>query len=102
LSGQHYPDNYVHESKLRIQEVDKIHLTLQACSVDNRVERLLVKCSDRFLTLEMRALERDEIGSFAKRSSKVFTAASIPSINHLVMESTDCGIVSISGGLSCL
>jgi hypothetical protein len=50
----------------------------------------------------MRSLEGDEIGSFAERSSEVFTATSIPSINHLVMESTDCRLVSSSGGLSCL
>jgi hypothetical protein len=50
----------------------------------------------------MRSLERYEIGSFAKRSGEVFAAALIPSINHLVKESTDCRLVSSSGGLSCL
>jgi hypothetical protein len=50
----------------------------------------------------MCALEREEIGSFAERGSKAFPATSIPSINHLVKESTDCRLVSISGGLSCL
>ncbi len=74
------------------------------CFFDNRIESLLIKCSDRFSTLEMGSLEGDEIGSFAERSSEVFTAASIPSINHLVMESTDCGLVSRIGELilSCL
>ncbi|MEG4114623.1 MULTISPECIES: hypothetical protein [unclassified Microcoleus] len=65
---------------------------------------MLIKRSDRFSTLEMGSLERDEIGSFAERSSEVFTAASILSINHLVMESTDCGLVSRTGELilNCL
>jgi hypothetical protein len=101
LSGQDYPDLYEHERKLRVHEAEKIHLTLQARSFDNRVERLLMKCSDFFSTLEMRALERDEIGSFTERGSETFAATSIPSINHLTMEITDCRLVS-SNGLSCL
>jgi hypothetical protein len=91
----------VHERELRVHKADKIHLTLQACSFDNCVERLLMKCSDFFSTLELRALERDEIGSFAERGSEAFAATSIPSINHLAMESTDYRLVSISGGSIC-
>ncbi|MBD0298705.1 MAG: hypothetical protein ICV82_00085 [Nitrososphaera sp.] len=69
----------MHERELRVHEADKIYLTLQACSFDNRVECLLMKCSDRFSTLEMGSLEGDEIGSFAERSSEVFTARCLDS-----------------------
>jgi hypothetical protein len=50
----------VHERELRVHEADKIYLTLQACFFDNRIERLLMKCSDFFSTLQMGAIEREK------------------------------------------
>jgi hypothetical protein len=96
LSSHNRPANSVHYSNVGGQEANACDFSYKAGSFEKHIKEVLVKRSNFFAPLEVRAIKPYQIAIFFKWSCKGIATACIPSINCLLVKAPDCGLVSTS------